>query len=248
MPQGSVLGPLLFLIFINDICLNIKSIIQLYADDTSLFQVVKSRNIISAISDLNADLRNIFQWSNQWLVEVHAGKSVAMLISKKRSPTVTLPIVYGTSTLEYVTAHTHLGVTMNSKFTWNDHIDVICTKASKRIYLMSALRYKLNRNTLELIYKSYVRPLLEYGDIIYGNSNNNQMNQLEDIQRTAARIVTGAKRCTSHALLYKEVGWDTLASRRQIHRLVMIHQIIYKTAPQYLHSIIPRQPNENEFQ
>ena len=107
IPQGSVLGPLLFLIYINDICNGLKSMVQLYADDTSLFQIVRNRNIISAVNQMNLDLAIIKRWSDQWLVEVSTEKSVFMLISKKSIPTRTLPIVYGTDTLDKVEHHKH---------------------------------------------------------------------------------------------------------------------------------------------
>ena len=80
------MGPLLFLIYINDICKKLKSIVQLYADDTSLFRVVKNRNIISAVNDINNDPLVIQEWSQQWLVQVSIEKSVYMLISKKKYP------------------------------------------------------------------------------------------------------------------------------------------------------------------
>ena len=96
IPQGSVLGPLLFLIYINDICKQLKSIVQLYADDTSLFRVVKNRNIISAVNDINNDLLVIQEWSKQWIVQVSIEKSVSMLISKKNIPTLIAPILLRT--------------------------------------------------------------------------------------------------------------------------------------------------------
>ncbi len=93
--------------------------------------------------------------------------------------------------------------------------------------------------TLETIYMSYVRPLVEYGDIVYDNSPMNLLNRLENIQLQSTRIVTGAKRGTSHALLYREIGWDTLNVRRKLHKLTMFHQMVHKLAPAYLNELIP---------
>ena len=243
VPQGSVLGPLLFLIYINDICKEMKSLVQLYADDTSLFRVIKNKNIISAVNDINDDLSVIQRWSRQWLVEVSTAKSVAMIISKKNIPSFTMPIFFGNVTLEYVSCHKHLGLWIDSKMSWSNHIDHICTAASKRLNMMTPLKYKLPRIALETIYTSFVRPVLEYADVIFDNCSAFLKNQLEIVQIHAAQIITGAKRYTSHTSLYKETGWTKLCERRRIHKLVLFHQIVHKTAPAYLIEILPSTQN-----
>ena len=197
---------------------------------------IASYVVTSAVSNIT-DI--IYQWSNTWLLEINTAKSLVMLISKKRIPTNKPVIQYGNTTLKYVNSHKHLGVTINSKFTWENHIDDICLRASKRIHMITALRHKLTRNVLEHIYMSYVRPLLEYGDVLYDNSTNICLKRLEETQLTAARIVSGAKRYTSHALLYDELGWDRLEIRRQLHKLALFHQIVHKQAPEYLIELIP---------
>ena len=123
VPQGSVLGPLLFLMYINDICTGLTSIVQLYADDTSLFRIVRNRNITSAIGHMNSDLLIIQRWSQKWLVEVSTEKSVSMLISKKCVPTQTLPVSYGNTNLENVIHHKHLGLWFDTKLSWSYHTE-----------------------------------------------------------------------------------------------------------------------------
>ena len=91
--------------------------------------------------------------------------------------------------------------------------------------MMLPLKYKLSRNILETIYMVYVRPILEYGDVIFDNCTDNLKSDLENNQIGAAQIVTGAKGHTSHALLYKETGWSTLCARRQTHKLIILQQL-----------------------
>ena len=239
VPQGSVLGPLLFLMYINDICTGLTSIVQLYADDTSLFRIVRNRNITSAIGHMNSDLLMIQRWSQQWLVEVSTEKSVSMLISKKCVPTQMLPVSYGNANLENVIHHKHLGLWFDTKLSWSYHIENICAVASKRLNMMLPLKYELNRDTLETIYKTFVRPVLEYGDVIFDNCTEQQKSELEFIQMQAARTVTGAKRHTSHTLLYEETGWTTLNERRRLHKLILMHQIVHKISPKYLTDLLP---------
>ena len=239
VPQGSVLGPLLFLVYINDICSGVKSIVQLYADDTSLFHVIKNRNIISAVNAINDDLLVIQRWSHQWLVEVSTDKSVTMIISRKSIPTGRQPVIFGNNPLKNVCNHKHLGLWFDTKLSWSYHIDQICIQASKRLNMMLPLKYKLSRNTLETMYISYVRPILEYGDIIFDNCSTLLKNNLEKIQIRAAQIVTGGKRFTSNTALYRETGWTTLSARRHIHKLILFHQIVHHIAPSYLTLFIP---------
>ena len=105
--------------------------------------------------------------------------------------------------------------------------------------MMLPLKYELNRVTLETIYKTFVRPVLEYGDVIFDNCTKQQKSELEFIQMQAARIVTGAKRHTSHILLYEETGWTMLNERRRLHKLVLMHQIVHKISPKYLTDLLP---------
>ena len=240
IPQGSVLGPLLFLIYINDICKQLKSIVQLYADDTSLFRVVKNRNIISAVNDINNDLLVIQEWSQQWLVQVSIEKSVSMLISKKNIPTPIAPILFENAILRNVSCHKHLGLWLDDKFTWSVHVEHTCATVSKRINMMLSLKYKLPRYTLETIYLSFIRPVFEYSDVVFDSCTEHLKSALENLQMRAAQIVTGAKRHTSHTLLYRETGWATLQTRRHMHKLTLLHDIVNKNAPKYLIDLIPQ--------
>jgi len=240
VPQGSVLGPLLFLIYINDICCHLKSMVQLYADDTSIFHVVRHRNVIAAVNDMNTDLTAILHWCTQWLVEISTEKSVTMLISRRNTP-IDLPHVkIGDTILERVSTHKHLGLWFDSKLSWSHHIHEICAKASKRVNMMLPLKHKLHRSALETIYIAYVRPVLEYGDVIFDNCTESLKSDLENIQIRASHIVTGAKRYSSHTLLYKETGWSPLHIRRQIHKLNLMQQIVHNKAPDYLTQILPQ--------
>ena len=219
VPQGSVLGPLLFLIFINDIHLGISSDIKLYADDTSLFRIVRKGNMTSAIDDLNRDLDRINKWCEDWLLELNKDRTVVLFVSRKFSPTPLLPIYMGNTLLSVVDSHKHLGVLFTANFTWSKHIDNCLDKATKRLNMLSPLKYRLPRRALELIYTTQIRPLLEYADIIIDNCSVHYHNAIENVQLSAARIVSGAKRRTSHSELYKELGWVSLAEESNINLL-----------------------------
>ena len=104
---------------------------------------------------------------------------------------------------------------------------------------MRKLKYKLDRKSLETIYIAFIRPLLEYGDVIWDNCTLYQKNELDKIQNEATRIATGATKLVSLDALYKETQWDTLGKRRENHKLTLFYKMIYNLTPPYLSSLVP---------
>ena len=129
MPQGSVLGPLLFLVYINDITDSIQSTCFIYAD-TSLLEIVEDPQLTSA--KLNSDLTNISKWTRDWLVTINPNKTEAMIFSTKRDkPAMHPALYYEGNKIDIVSSHNHLGVTLSSNLSWRTHIlniHVIMTK------------------------------------------------------------------------------------------------------------------------
>ena len=124
--------------------------------------------------------------------------------------------------MKEVSAHKHLGVTISSNLTWNKHIENVCTKALCGLDILRFLKYKLLRRSLELIYLSYIRPLLEYGDILYDGCGVANSIKLNKIQYEAAKIVSGTTHGTSSTLLPQDLGWESLNSRRERQTLSLL--------------------------
>jgi hypothetical protein len=139
-PQGSVLGPLLFLVYINDITDNIQSTRFLYADDTqSLLEIVEDPQLTSA--KLNSDLTNISKWTRDWLVTINPSKIEAVIFSTKRyiNQYIQLYIMKIMKLILSIVIIDHLGVTLSSNMSWRTHILNIHDKASKRLNLLQGL-------------------------------------------------------------------------------------------------------------
>ena len=236
VPQGSILGPLLFLLFINDIVHDIGSSIRLFADDTSLYIIVEDPNVAAEL--LNADLEKIAEWALKWLVKFNPLKTESLLISRKTN-TVHPPVFMLDQQIKEVESHKHLDVILSNDCSWQKHIDYIKEKAWTRINIMRRLKYDLDRKSLETIYKSFIRPLLEYADVIWDNCTQQNKNELELIQLEAARISTGATKLVSVANLYIETGWETLDARRNKHKLVLFYKMFNDLTPPYLSSLVP---------
>ncbi|MCG8032214.1 MAG: endonuclease/exonuclease/phosphatase family protein [Candidatus Thiodiazotropha taylori] len=238
VPQGSILGPLLFLLYINDIVNDIGSNIRLFADDTSLFIIVNDP--VSAATCLNSDLDKISRWAATWLVAFNPSKSAAFLMSRKLIKPNHPPLFMQNIQIDEVNSHKHLGLYFSQDCSWHKQIDYIKEKAWFRVNVMRKLKFKLDRKSLETIYIAFIRPILEYADVIWDNCTQYEKNELEKIQIEAARIVTGSTILVSLNKLYQEVCWDTLQQRRFNHKLTLFYKMSNNLAPTYLSTLVPR--------
>jgi hypothetical protein len=240
VPQGSVLGPLLFLIYINDITTLTRANIKLFADDTSLYIEIDNPN--TAVQTLNTDLEAVQNWADQWLVKFSPAKTKLMTCSyrKKDHP----PIRFNNVTLADVDHHKQLGLTLSSNLSWSTHINSILHSVSPMGDVLKRLKYNLDRKSVESIYFSFIRPKLEYGSHIWDNCSKQDAEALEKFQLEIARTVTGARKGTSHNLIYQETNWQTLAERRSACKIKYFSKIVNKETPEYLQTLLPHKVGE----
>lgn len=161
-----------------------------------------------------------------------------MLFSVKKNPSVLPPIYLGTKEVCLVSSHCHLGIILTPTLNWSEQIDKISSRCYKVLGILRKFKYRWTRKTLETCYMSFVRPIIEYGSIIYDSCNFGSSDRLEAIQLEAARLVTGAKKGTSHSALYKELGWLTLKERRTMSKLYKMYILTTKASPEYLNKIV----------
>ena len=241
VPQGSILGPLLFLVYINDISTGLENNVKLFADDTCLFSVVKDP-VISANS-LNNDLSKIQQWAYQWKMSFNPDvtkQAQEVIFSKKRSLVNHPPLNFNGSVVQKSAVQKHLGVILDEKLSFNDHLKYVIDKANKGIGVLRKLRFYVPRGSLLTIYKSFIRSLLDYADVIYDQPHNASFSQkIESIQYNAALAITGAIRGSSKEKLYQELGLEYLSSRRWLRRLSLFYNILNSKSPSYMYNIIP---------
>ena len=237
VPQGSILGPLLFLVFINDVTENIKSDINLFADDTSLLEIVRNRQ--ESVTTLNNDLITIHNWACQWLMIYNIEKTLSITFSLKPNPIPQPPLTFNDRPVSEVTELCHLGLTLCSNMKWNQHISNIRNRAGNRNNILRKLKFRLPRQTLEKLYIQMIRPILEYCDVIFDGCGTVQSQKLESIQYDAARTSLGALTTTSRRSLLEETGWETLFDRRKSHKMIFYYKIMNNLVPDYLIQLRP---------
>ena len=241
VPQGSILGPLIFLIYINDLTDGISSIVKLFADDTSLFSVVQNKN--NSASQLNNDLDKVSCWAYTWKMSFNPDPSKEaedVVFSRKCTEEDHFPIYFNDISITQTTVQKHIGLDLDEKLNYNTHIKEKLSKVYKDIGLFRNLPNKLPRQVLVTIYKVFIRPHLGYGDIVYDKPNNERfINKIEKAQYDAALAITGVIRGTSWEKLYAELGLESLKFRRWFRKLACFYEIQSTGLPKYLLQLTP---------
>lgn len=234
VPQGSVLGPSLFLFYINDLPNNIKSQVRLFADDTVVYLTMKpkSNNIV-----LQNDLDKLIEWEEKWKMEFHPQKCQTIHITRNKHPIKNKYTLHG-HTLESVSSAKYLGVTITSDLKWNKHIDSITSKANKSLGFLKR-NLKISSPKLKAqAYQTLVRPIVEYASTVWDPHHQTQIDKIEKIQRRAARYVNNRYHNTSSVTeMLNNLQWRSLQLRRVDARLCMLYKIVHG------HVLIPHQTN-----
>ena len=183
VPQGSVLGPILFLIYINDLPDSTMSKVRLFADDTAIYLAVSS---LEDAQILQQDLDHLHEWELEWDMEFNPSKCVVIHVTRSRTPIPSQYLLHG-QVLESVAGSKYLGMEISSNLLFNDHIQNITTSASRSLgFLRRNIRSK-NPALREIAYKTLVRPLVEYLLTVWSPHTDQNIDKLEMIQRRAAR-------------------------------------------------------------
>ena len=185
IPQGSVLGPLLFVIFINDMPEEVKfNVCKLFADDCKLYGQVTT----SGTNTIQKDLNNLETWSKKWQLPFNVKKCKVMHIGSKNP---NHEYLMNDHKLEVSESEKDLGVHIDNQLKFHIHTAAAIKKATQILGLIKKTYKTRDADTISLLYKSLVRPHLEYGNLIWGPSFMEDKKSIEKVQRRATKIVSG---------------------------------------------------------
>ena len=223
VPQGSVLGPCLFLCYINDLPDAVTSMSNLFADDTAINNDIKEPNdgII-----LQEDLDALHDWEIKWDMSFHPGKCLVLRHSRSKTPIITSYTLHS-QTLDTTPSTKYLGTTIQDNGEWKNHINQQAAKGNKVLgFLRRNMRIQ-NKKAKAEAYMMLVRQPLEYASIIWDPHHQTDIKKLENIQRRAARFVQGNyKQTSSVTAMLLQLNWPSLEQRRKDLRIRFFVKIL----------------------
>ena len=234
IPQGSVLGPLLFLIFTNDLpqsCAN--SSLNLFADDAITYK--SSTSVYEAYMKIQESLESLQLWYYQNKLSVNIKKCLSMCIGPDSSQN--MPVLYmNNEPIENVLSAIYLGLEVDNELNWSKHILKTCTTINNKLFHFRSLCKFLPHDTLNNIYTTYIQPYFDYACTIWGQCAEKDLKQLQRLQNRAARLITKEfdYRNVRGLSLAKKLKWQSVKERIHYMNSVMMFKCLNNEAPNYL--------------
>ena len=221
IPQGSVIGPLLFITFINDLPDIVQSPVYLFADDTKIFRLIQNPEDRNT---LQSDLTKLTDWTNKWLLRLHPQKCKCMKLGKSSNEGDHKYSLLNTD-LEEVTEEKDIGVIIDQKFSFESHISEKVKKANSMFAIIRRNFRHLDENTFLPLYKALVRSHLDYASSVWAPYKVKHLEQIEGVQRRATKQIPGLAELTYSERL-KKLKLPTLAYRRIRGDMIETYKIL----------------------
>lgn len=235
VPQGSVLGPILFLLFINDMpsCL-LNSSVNMYADDTEIH--VSGRTVQEVTMLLQADVARVAHWFKRNKLTINFSKSACMVFTTNRNVIdKELPIQVDDVQIQQVSNIRYLGIYPDCKLSWNDHTNHVCKTIAPKVGLLKRLKHLIPQDMLTNVYQSIIQPHIDYCLPVWGYAPDVHLNPIQRLQNRAARIILGN---FSHEVsgtdLVKELDWFNVQERRRYFTALTVFKSIKGPSPHYM--------------
>ena len=241
VPQGSIIGPLLFLVYINDLpnCMN-DGLARMYADDTNI--TFHSHDLSELEDAMNAELINLNTWLQSNKLSLNTAKTELMVIGSRQrhatfSETNDLNVFVDNEKIKKVQSTKSLGLTIDEHLTWKNHINNIAKKISSGISALKRVRPFINRETAVKAYRGLVEPYFTYCSPVWDGIGLKLGEKLQKLQNRAARVMTRSSYEVSSASLLSELGWSVLGKSRMKQKAILMYKVNNNCAPQYLQQL-----------
>ena len=197
----------MFLLYINNINNNISSPLRLFADDCIIYRIIKSEQ---DHLQLQQDLHTVYEWSQKWQMRFNISKCVALRCCRMLSPSL-FTYVLNNQPISCVDQHPYLGVILISNMSFSPHIQKITAKATRVLNFIKRNLYNCSKEIKSKAYLTLVRPILEYASPVWDPQLIKDSDQIEKVQRTAARWVSSDYGWSSSVtVMLNNLSWPTL--------------------------------------
>ena len=237
VPQGSILGPLFFILFINDLPLHVTSQLDLYADDTTIIDSSDFSNISNLELSLNSSVSEVQHWANANKLPINESKTKVLLITGKRlAPRIDekLNVTLNNKILDGVYSATLLGLDIDKLLSFDGQIEKVCKKLASRIAVLRKIRVYLPLSQRLQYYNAIIRPVMSYASTIWGTCNKILLNRILKLQKRAARTIMFADRQAPSVALFNELSWIPFYEQCKIDKCAIFYKRIHNNLPSYL--------------
>ena len=249
VPQGSILGALLFLLYINDLPDCLKSTIPgMHADG---MQISSSNDANELVVKLNSGLAHFCNWLKENMLQMHSSKCKMMFICSSYNLNNIIceePVVANKKPISRTNTQVCLGVKLDENLSWASHIDMMCKKASSGIGAIKRIKPFLPVHTLESIYKSLVQPYFDYCSPLWDTCRKLLKDKLQTFQTRAATVILGANHDIHSDDLLNMLSWNTLENQWSAAKSVLMYKILNDhTAPGLHGSFVRREIDQTNY-